>query len=183
MTRRRRQIEGRPGTRWSIRIERTWDGDPVADDEAVGLSLELGEDDLRVEVDAPYHDDPPPTSEDLWNYEVVELMMLGSNQTYVEVELSPHGRSLWLFLKGPRKIVRRETPLDYRAVIQGARWQGHAQIPIERLPLETTRLNAYAIHGIGEARRYLAWKPPGGPAPDFHRLAAFGSFDDAKERR
>jgi hypothetical protein len=34
------------------------------------------------------------------------------------------------------------------------------------------------MHDRDDARRHLAWKAPGGPRPDFHRLAAFGKFDD-----
>jgi hypothetical protein len=39
------------------------------------------------------------------------------------------------------------------------------------------RFNAYAIHGVGAARRYLAHFPVPGPRPDFHRLECFGALE------
>lgn len=43
-----------------------------------------------MEVDAPFHDDPAPplpvgVCPGLWDYEVVELMLLGSDERYLEV--------------------------------------------------------------------------------------------------
>jgi hypothetical protein len=35
------------------------------------------------------------------------------------------------------------------------------------------RLNAFAMHGLGLRRRYLAMEPVPGEAPDFHRLEHF----------
>ena len=166
------------GTAWTLKIERTWDGERVGADEAVAVAIELGETELLLQVDAPFYDDPPPDSDDLWAYEVVELMLVGAGDTYVEVELSPHGHYLVLFLRGERNVVHRGVVLDYRADIEGSRWRGVAHLPIGWLPLETNRLNAFAMHGARRKRRYLAWRPTGGQHPDFHRLAKFGAFGD-----
>ncbi len=46
-------------------------------------------------------------------------------------------------------------------------------MPRSWLPPGPHRVNAYAIHGVGAARRYLAWAPSEGEGPDFHRLEAF----------
>ena len=171
------------GAGWTLKIQHTWDGQRAREDETVSLTLELREIELSLQVDAPFHADPPPGSDDLWAFEVVELMLLGAGDTYLEVELSPHGNHLVLFLRGERHVVHRGVVLDYRADIDGHRWRGVAQIPIGWLPLETNRLNAFAVHGTGQARRYLAWRPTGGPRPDFHRLTEFGTFaDDAIDR-
>ena len=105
-------------------------------------------------------------------------MLVGASATYLEVELSPHGHHLVLFLRGERNVVHRGVVLDYRADIEGGRWRGVAHIPVGWLPLETTRLNAFAMHGTHETRRYLAWRPTRGERPDFHRLAEFGAFGD-----
>lgn len=169
------------GTRWGLTVAHTWDGEAVGEDEAVAVAMKRDENGLVVRVDAPFHDDPRPESEDLWLYEVVELMVVGADDAYLEVELSPHGRHLVLLLQGERNIVRRGATLDYQARIDGQRWSGVAHIPTDCLPssIETIeRLNAFAIHGTQEQRRYLAWRPTGGRRPDFHRLAAFGSFGD-----
>lgn len=57
---------------------------------------------------------------------------------------------------------------------QPRRWWGTARFPCAWLPPEWSHLNAYAIHGTGATRRYLAWRPAGGEHPDFHVLSAFG---------
>ena len=166
------------GRGWTLKIQHTWDGDRADEDEAVSFTMKLSEIELSLEVDAPFHGDPLPESNDLWEFEVVELMLVGAGDTYLEVELSPHGHYLVLFLRGERHVVHRGVVLDYRADIEGHRWRGVAQIPIGWLPLETNRLNAFAMHGTGQKRRYLAWRPTRGPRPDFHRLAEFGTFSD-----
>lgn len=172
------RLPAHAGVRWELTIERTWDGQVVGLDEAVAVVLELGDTELTLRIDAPFHNDPPPESDDLWRHEVAELMLVGADDTYLEVELSPHGRGLVLFLKGERRVVHRGVRLLYRADIEGGRWRGEASIPIGWIPIGLDRLNAFAIHGTGQGRRHLAWKPTGGPRPDFHRLAAFGSFDE-----
>jgi len=41
------------------------------------------------------------------------------------------------------------------------------------IPSSPRTPNAFAIHGIGDERRFLAWVPVPGSAPDFHRLHHF----------
>ena len=168
------------GTRWKLRIQHTWDGRPVGDDEAVAVALEQADGYLKLRIDAPFHDDPPPDSEDLWHYEVVELMLVGEDDKYLEIELSPHGQSLVLSLHGERNVVDRGAPLDYQAQTHNGRWHGVTNIPLSWVPAGTNRLNAFAIHGTSQ-RRYLAWKPTGGSQPNFHRLAQFGSLAECAE--
>ena len=171
------------GTTWALKIEHTWNGERARKGEAVSVAMELGEVELSLRVDAPFYGDPPPDSDDLWTYEVVEVMLVGAADTYLEVELSPHGHYLVLLLRGERSVVHRGVVLDYRADIEGGRWCGVAHIPIGYLPFETNRLNAFAMHGTRQKRRYLAWRPTGGQHPDFHRLAEFGAFTDALVER
>lgn len=164
--------------RCSIRVASTWKGEPIAVDEAVELDLELRADRLTIDVRAPFHADPPPASapgscSGLWEYEVVELFLLGADDRYVEIELGPHGQFLVLTLHGSRALVADGHPLDYSCGIEGVRWWGSAQLDASLLPDGLTRHNAYAIHGEGKARRYLAAHAMGGDLPDFHRLDAF----------
>jgi hypothetical protein len=168
------------GRRWELRVQQTWDGDEVGEDEAVLVTLEHAASTLRVRVAAPFHDDPPPDSDDLWRFEVVELMLVGQSDRYVEIELSPHGLSLVLFLRGERNIVGRAAAVDYHAQIHKGHWQGVAAVPLAWLPPEMSRVNAFAVHGATEPRRYLVWRPTGGPQPDFHRLAQFGELDECR---
>lgn len=145
---------------------------------------------LVVRVEAPFYGDPPPpgppgpTSE-LWEYEVVELFVAESIDgaasddsgavRYLELELSPHGHHLVLRLHGVRNVVEEGLELDYGAEIDSAsgRWTGEAVVPREWLPPAPHHVNAFAIHGLGDARRYLAWSPLPGARPDFHQPGRF----------
>ncbi|MBY0399504.1 hypothetical protein K2X89_04365, partial [Myxococcota bacterium] len=60
------------------------------------------------------------------------------------------------------------------------RWRGRARVPLDFLPTGLCSANAYAIHGVGDARRYLAWHPVPGPQPDFHRLELFPPIERAQ---
>ena len=51
------------------------------------MQLQLHHDRLTIEMDAPYFDDPAPTDPigttwALWNYEVVELFLVGDDGRY-----------------------------------------------------------------------------------------------------
>lgn len=161
-----------------LRLAHTWNGERARPDELVELSLAFRADELVLAVDAPFHGDPDPgTAERLWDHEVVELMLLGDDDRYLEVELSPHGHVLVLQLHGPRHVAHRGLVPYHSARVEGARWLGEVRIPHAWLPPGCARLNAFAMHGAGPGRRYLAWRPPGGPRPDFHRLQSFGAID------
>lgn len=157
-------------------IDRTWDDKPAGAE--VVVQLTRTNESLAIEVDAPFHDDPPPmgppgSTPRLWDHEVVEVFFLGDDERYLEVELSPHGHHLVLELHGVRQVVREALPLDYEAEVQGTRWRGLARLPIGLLPCGWSHVNAFAVSGTGDSRRHLAWRPAGGPSPDFHRLDAF----------
>ncbi|TNF34871.1 MAG: hypothetical protein EP329_06820 [Deltaproteobacteria bacterium] len=156
-------------------VAHTWDGTPVAPEERALVAVTIAEGALRLTVDAPYHGDPAPPgppgpTDGLWDYEVVELFVLGPDARYTEIELGPHGHHLVLRLEGRRNPVATRLPLAYAATIDGARWRGTAEVPLTLLPPGPHRANAYAIHGVGTARRYLAMTPVPGDQPDFHRL-------------
>lgn len=159
----------------------TWDGAPVGEDERTIVDLRLDPDRLEIDVRAPHHGDLPPPGparslDGLWAFEVVELFLLGAADRYLEIELSPHGHHLALALCGPRHVTQRLEALGFEARIEGDRWSGRATAPAAWLPKGLARGNAYAMHGVGAARRHLAAFPPGGDAPDFHRLHTFPSI-------
>jgi len=164
-------------------VNQTWDGQPIDADERARVTLEQSREGLRVEVHASFHGDPPPpnppgSTDRLWEYEVVELFLLGTEQQYLELELGPHGHYLALRLRGPRNLEESGLALEYQARLKGDRWTGRAQLPSSYLPASylasgPTAANAYAIHGQGSRRRYLAAHPVPGPHPDFHRLGCF----------
>ena len=161
-----------------LEIASTWDGLPARPDERVHLTLSATPAALRIAVDAPFHGDPPPPGAPgpcwrLWEHEVVELFVVGPDEHYTEVELSPHGHHLLLRLEGTRQVVEKMLPMDFSADIHGARWQGVALLPWDCLPPAPRRGNAFAIHGCGTSRRHLAASPLPGPQPDFHQLDRF----------
>lgn len=168
-----------------IIIDKTWDGHPCEPSEVARLTLSRSADGLTIHVDAPFHGDPRPAAPagpvwELWNYEVVELFIVGVGhpEPYLEVELGPHGHHLVLKLRGIRHIEERELPLIYTTLIEGDRWTATAQLPTAYLPAgvaaaDRITANAVAIHGPPAARRYLSARPLPGNMPDFHRIEQF----------
>lgn len=165
-------------------IAHTWDGEPVGPDEQVTLHLRTGDgsEAIRLEIDAPFHGDPPPPGaarslDGLWNYEVVELFIAaaapGEDVAYTEIEVSPHGHYLVLRLAGARRVVEKGLALEVETRIEGRRWYAGATIPAALLPTPPWTANAYALHGAGAGRRYLAMIPVPGSSPDFHRPELF----------
>jgi hypothetical protein len=160
-------------------IAHTWDGVAVAPDAVV--RVQWGAQTVVVEVDAPYHGDPAPSVgagpvDGLWEYEVVELFVVGRDGTYTELELGPHGHHLLLQLSAVRVVAAKMLPVAFDAQIAGERWRGRAELPRDQFPAHPVSVNAYRIHGQGEQRRYLAHAPVPGPQPDFHRLSCFAPW-------
>ncbi len=167
----------------TLRVGTTWDGAPVGADEAAELRLSWSDGALALAVDAPFHGDPPPAcppgpTEGLWEHEVVEVFLAGAplpdgRIPYTEVEIGPHGHYLVLRLLGVRAVETRLLPLTLTVTREGSRWRATARLDRRLVPEGPLRGNAYAIHGVGPARRYLAWQPVPGPAPDFHQPERF----------
>ena len=75
-----------------LRIAKTWDGQRLPEGEVAVVRLELGEETLRIEVDAPFFGDPAPNAPSgpcwaLWEHEVVELALV-FNRRYILVQLT-----------------------------------------------------------------------------------------------
>lgn len=162
-----------------FRITRLWNGQPIPGDEHVDIALSFDDSsDLRIHVDAPLHGDPAPggpagSTDALWEFEVVEVFLVGRNGRYTEVELGPHGHYLVLRLDGPRAVRDRDHEIRFVARRQNHRWRGDAVLPRRLLPEEVDRIGLFAIHGTGRQRRYLSAFPLPGTAPDFHQPASF----------
>ena len=159
----------------TLAIDRTFDGREIPEDERASLVLRLGGAGLRVDLEAPFHGDAPPPApagshDGLFEFEVVELFLLGQRERYLELEFGPFGHYLALHLAGARRVVRRGLPLDFACE---RRWTGRARVPLEYLPEALYAANAHAIHGAEPARRHLAAHPVGGLVADFHRLERF----------
>lgn len=168
----------------SFRIRGTWSGEPVGPGEQVDLRVALGSEVARVEIDAPFHDDPPPpgppgSHPGLFEFEVVELFLVGADEQALEIEVGPHGHHWVLDLRGPRNALREGLPVDLEVALDRprGRWMATVSFSSVLLPAGLDRANAYAIHGVGEARRYLAAHPVPGDGPDFHRFDAFPRWE------
>jgi hypothetical protein len=168
---------------WSameLDIDQSWDGVALGGDEAARVVLTAVDGGLQCVIDAPFHGDPPPSGPpgsfwELWEHEVVELFVVGEGDPipYTEIEVGPHGHYLVLRLRGVRNVVERSLPLAVHWERAGERWSATLRIPSEYLPSGQLLVNAYAIHGQGEQRRYLVCTPLGGSQPDFHRVDGF----------
>ncbi|MDX1382814.1 MAG: hypothetical protein R3190_04165 [Thermoanaerobaculia bacterium] len=161
-------------------VAATWDGRPIPAPERVRIDLDWNTERLRIGVDAPFHSDPPPpapagSTDRLWEHEVVEVFLASDTDPhrYTEIELGPWGHYLVLRFSGPRRRVGGHRPLEFEASRTADRWSGTALLDADELPPRPWRGNAYAIHGQGDARRYLAVHRTPGPHPDFHQPAFF----------
>lgn len=170
-----------PTTR--LHINRTWDGEPIPEAEQATVALSLQVAGLHLSVDAPWHGDPlppalPGPTPGLWNFEVIEVFVLGPDERYTEIEIGPLGHHLVLRLAGRRRPVAEGLPMRVSVSRTADRWQADALLAGVHLPPRPWSVNAYAIHGDRMARRYLAAHPVPGPQPDFHRLDAFAPWLD-----
>lgn len=162
-----------------LTVGHTWDGVPVGADERVAVDVRVSPGGLVLSVDAPHHGDPAPpdppgTLDGLWAHEVVEVFVVGRDlDDYTEVEVGPHGHQLVLRLRGVRRRLATVIGLPLDVVRSDGRWTARMRLPSWVLPEEPTRINAFAIHGVGDRRRYLCHAPLPGPAPDFHQPVRF----------
>ena len=168
-----------------LRVDKTWNGSLVGPEETAEVEFFIEEERLHVLISAPFHGDAPPASpagstDRLWEHEAVELFLAGEDSRYLELEFGPHGHYLVLQFEGVRQAAATGIPLEYRAEISGNRWRGEARLPYVLLPTGTCKANAYGLHGLGEARRYLAAFSLPGDAPDFHQPAFFPGFSWTK---
>ncbi len=168
-------------------ITSLWNSFPITDHRPIQITFSSTDDkdNLFVEIDAPFFNDPPPPSPPpvgpypgLWNYEVVEIFFLNSSTNhYIELEFSPHGQYLVILLTARRQTFKQLLPLpDYTVEHPSSnRWMGRVHIPLSLFPSHINRFNAYAIHGQGDNRTYEALypAPQDSKQPDFHRLELF----------
>lgn len=175
-------------TEWTIEVGHTWDGCPLTSEERVEVRLIDEGDALRVEVSAPWHGDPFPEQKPgavpgLWQYEVVEVFVAQADrpEVYTEIELGPGGHHLTLTFTEVRRADRTGVPIAFTSHRGQGRWRGEARILIADLPPRPWRVNAFAIHGEGEARRYLSWCPMPGDRPDFHQPGRYPRWGESMD--
>ena len=156
-----------------LTIKQTWSCTPVNSSDFVEVLIDIYSNKPSIKTNAPYYGDPAPNTppgltDKLWEYEVVEVFLVGEDNRYLEIEMGPHGHYLVLELDGIRNIIAKKE-INYQANILDKHWQGIAEIPKEFIPKGLNKINAFAIHGTGENRSYLAWHALPGETVDFHQ--------------
>ena len=154
-------------------IATTWDGVEIPRSENVSVGVRVGRWSIRVEIDAPYHADPPPPDPRPKTPAIEDLAAGEPSRDYTEIELSPHGHFLILRFAGLRRRTAIVRPREVRTEIRGHRWSGWMAVDRRDLPPRPWRANAFSIHGREQARRYLAAAPLPGEHPDFHQPVRF----------
>ena len=167
-------------------IHYLWDGTSCLPSERVDISIEEHQKRLLINIDAPFHHDPPPPVPPqslwgLWEYEVVEVFLVGSDGQYLEAEFSPHGHHLLLWLSSPRQVTHKHLPVDFEVTHTQNRWKGRAYIDLDQIPNPVQRCNFFAIHGLDKHRRYLCYSPLNTVKPDFHQPDRFPLFEHDPE--
>lgn len=166
----------------SFVVGHTWDGIELAEQDRASVKVEwLENGDLRILVDAPFANDPPPDCEstecwELWNFEVMELFLMGAGDPapYTEVEISPWGNHLVLQLLGTRNAIATELPLEIVSVERGeTRWTAEAILSADLIPAGDLLVNAYRVSGVEPDRYYHVMTPMVGEVPDFHHINQF----------
>lgn len=162
-----------------LRIDAWWDGRPAHRVHHIEVQWIERDAHIELRVDAPHYGDPTPPqipmgpTDELWNFEVVEVFVAGPDDRYTEIELSPSGHHLVLQLDGIRRPVNTLIPVQFEAQVEGERWHGVARIDRGLLPPQPWRVNATSIHGSGADRRYMSMVPLPGSTPDFHQPSHF----------
>jgi Ser/Thr protein kinase RdoA (MazF antagonist) len=168
----------------ALRIDRYWNGAACPDKRLHGaVTLSSTPAGLCITATLPHQASPnippqPPGTRvaNLWEYDVVECFIVGSRK-YLEVELGAGGHFLVLDFctRAPRvrehEYVRFCPALAWLPSVpqDPRRWRSSIVIPWEMVPKRAHALNAFVIvHD-----HFLAYRPTGGSAPNFHQPWAF----------
>lgn len=163
-------------------IAHSWDGLVLAEEDKSWVEAHwLDNGDLSIVLNAPFANDPKPNCANtacwgLWNFEVVELFLVGTGEPspYTEIEISPWGHHLVLQLLGARNTIAKELPLQIVTLERGAsRWIATAVLSQHFLPEGNLKVNAYRISGVEPTRQYQVMTPMVGHTPDFHHIDQF----------
>lgn len=163
-------------------IAHNWDGVALTQQDTASIEVQwLQNGDLRIELDAPFANDPNPNCAktacwDLWDFEVVELFLVGAGEPapYTEIEISPWGNHLVLQLLGTRNTIAKGLPLHIVSLDRGeTRWNAQAVISKKLLPKGELKVNAYRVSGVEPNRHYHVMTAMLGSEPDFHHIKQF----------
>ena len=188
-----------PLKKLSLEIDTLWGSTRSCSPPYANIILEWQNQGLFLRWNAQFHQNPPPPFSPvddcwgLWNYEVVELFIVGRDEHYLELEWGPYGHHLTLKLKGVRTIYSKEKPSFLPEIIQSSptQWTGSYCIPYDFLPppqsgsfssVFSYQVNAFAIWGEEVDRTYAVAFSLEGSQPDFHQIHQFPSFNFLKTK-
>ena len=166
-----------------LRIGQTWSGLELPPEEQVCLRLSATPAGLKIDFESPWYVDPLPAAapglmDGLWEHEVVEVFVASAAEpsVYTEIELGPAGHHLGLRFDGIRRRGGAPFGFSFEAQRTAGRWRGHAFVEASRLPKRPWRINAFALNGLGQRRRYLLAHRLPGETPDFHQPGDFPAW-------
>ena len=163
-----------------LRIERLWNGEPCPDDRLwAQIQVSQTKDGLLVEASGPMlHEQNIPDAptgarvDELWNFDVVELFLVGPGHQYLELELGAGGHYLLLGFDSIRHRANGYETLNLPVRFEKTgekTWHSVVVIPQRFVPENLRTLNTFAIM----AGQFLAYSPVPGEKPDFHQPDSF----------
>lgn len=165
-----------------LHIDKNWDGSPCPDDRLwARVSMSQTKDGLLIRVEAPMiHEQKIPEApmgtrvEGLWEYDVVEVFLVGPGHRYLEIECGAGGHFLVLGFDSIRH--RSDSYESFAPILRfektGKRvWKSSLIIPWKMVPENLRALNAFAIM----AGQFLAYSPVSGTQPDYHQPDSYPS--------
>lgn len=107
----------------------------------------------------------------LWEYDVVEVFLVGPGHRYLEVELGAGGHWLVLGFSEIRKRSNEYEAFEPRMTFSKneSEWTSEMVIPWHMIPKDVRALNAFVIAN----GQFLAHAPLPGLEPDFHQPDAY----------
>jgi hypothetical protein len=160
----------------TVKMNRLWNGEKCLDDRLwAKLTFTRRKEGLDITVVSPMlHEQSSPEFpigarvDGLWEFDVVELFLVGPGHEYIELELGAGGH--WLLL-GFDRIRHRSNEFDrFQPLVKFEKtdekmWQSKIVLPWDVIPENTRALNAFAIL----SGQHLALSPVPGEKPDFHQ--------------
>lgn len=159
-----------------LHIEKNWDGSPCADDRLwADVFLAQTKEGLFIRAQAPMlHEQKVPETpmgsrvEGLWEFDVVELFLVGPGHQYLEIELGAGGHFLVLGFDSIRH--RSDSFESFTPILRYEKtgekiWMSSLTIPWKMVPENLRALNTFAIM----AGQFLAYSSVSGEQPNFHQ--------------
>lgn len=160
----------------NLHIDKNWGGSPCPDDRLwADVFLSQTKEGIHLRVQAPMlHEQKIPDApmgsrvEGLWEFDVVELFLVGPGHQYLEIELGAGGHFLVLGFDSIRH--RSDAYESFAPILRFEKtgekiWTSSLVIPWKMVPENLRALNVFAIM----AGQFLAYSAVPGEQPDFHQ--------------